>query len=176
MSLRFRPTSVLCVLSVIALACGKHSPAAPEAAAPAAPAGAAAAPAPAATPVNAKLACGMGPGIGDGSEASCPRTSANFLPEVDAAINRVVAKRPELFDLGDVRGPGGYFVKNVDEYYRQVVQELGNARLCAMVDGGGEIAVKATNDYNDQYHIMISSGYVRRGDASYRATCEPAWF
>jgi len=29
---------------------------------------------------------------------------------------------------------------------------------------------------NDQYHIMISDGHIRRGDASYRATCYPAWF
>jgi len=48
--------------------------------------------------------------------------------------------------------------------------------ILATVDGGGEIAVKKTNEFNDQYHIMISDGHIRRGDASYRATCYPAWF
>ena len=92
------------------------------------------------------------------------------------AINRVVAKSPQLFDLDNQRGDGGYFVKDVDKYYDQVVQELGNDGLCAVVDGGDEIAVKSQNRFSDQYHIMISSGHVRRGEASYRATCSPAWF
>jgi hypothetical protein len=133
-------------------------------------------PAAAPTPVVARTACGVGAGTG-GSEQSCPRTSAAFLREVDVAINRVVARHPELFDLDRVHGPGGFFVKDVDEYYRRVVQELGEgAGLCAIVDGGGEIAVKSNNDFSDQYHIMISAGHIRRGVASYRATCSPAWF
>jgi len=178
MSPAFRRTSivVLSLVSVYLTSCGKHSPAAPEATPTPAPAAAAATPAPGPNPVDARIACGVGRGSGDGSEASCPRTGESFLGNVDGAINRVVAKHPELFNLDDVRGQGGYFVKNVDEYYRQVVQELGNTGICAIVDGGGEIAVKTNNGFNDQYHIMISSGHVRRGDASYRATCSPAWF
>lgn len=174
MPLTLRRTSVLVLSYLLVASCGKHSPAAPEPSPSPTHSVAVAAPAP--TPVNARLACGVGRGSGDGLEEHCPRSGESFLANVDAAINRVVQKRPDLFELGDIRGQGGYFVKNVDEYYRQVVQELGNAGLCAIVDGGGEIAVKADNRFSDQYHIMISSGYVRRGDASYRATCEPAWF
>jgi len=94
---------------------------------------------------------------------------------VDAAINRVVARRPELFNLDNVYGPGGFLVRDSDEYYREVVEELRQAGFCAVADGG-EVAVKIDNTLNDQFHIMISSGYVRRGEASYRATCRPAWF
>ena len=65
---------------------------------------------------------------------------------------------------------------DIDAYYVAVVKELEEMGYCAMVDRGNEIAVKKTNDLSDQYHIMISDRHVRRDDASYRATCAPAWF
>jgi hypothetical protein len=175
MSLSIGRCSLLFAAGLLASSCGGSSPAAPEPSPTPTPA-AVATPTPAPTPVNARLACGVGRGTGDGLEHNCPRSGESFLREVDQAINRVVSRRPQLFDLDNVRGNGGYFVKNVDEYYREVVQEIGNGGLCALVDGGGEIAVKGNNNFSDQYHIMISSGYVRRGEASYRATCRPAWF
>ena len=133
-------------------------------------------PTPAPTPTPRISACGVGPGTGDGLEANCPRQEPNFLVQVNSAIDEVVRKHPSLFDLDDIRGAGGYYVKNVDEYFRQVVLEVQAQELCATVDGGDEIAVKKTNDFNDQYHIMISDRHIRRGQASYRATCYPAWF
>ena len=133
-------------------------------------------PTPAPTETPRISACGVGPGTGDGLEEHCPRQESHFLFEVNAAIDEVVRKHPQLFDLDDVRGAGGYFVKDVDAYYRQVVAEVQARQLCATVDGGGEIAVKKTNDFNDQYHIVISDGHIRRGEVSYRATCYPAWF
>ena len=176
MSLALRSTSAVCLVSLLAAAnCGKQSPAAPEPSPTPTPA-AAATPTPAPTPVVARLACGVGAGTPWTSDEDCPRLSPSFLAQVGAAINRVGTKHPQLFDFDAVRGTDGWFVRNVDEYYRQVVQELGNVGLCAIVDGGGEIAVKASNQFSDQYHIMISSGHVRRGEASYRATCAPAWF
>ena len=161
--------AVLCLAAPLLLACGQHvlTPAKSDPTPTPTPA-------PTATPRIS--ACGVGPGTGDGLESSCPRQQSNFLFEVNSAIDEVVRKHPQLFDLDDVRGNGGYFVRNVDEYYRQVVTELQSQELCATVDGGGEIAVKKTNDFNDQYHIMISDGHIRRGEASYRATCYPAWF
>ena len=173
MSLSSRSLAILCLLSLVNVSCGKKTPAEPE---PEPTPVVVATPTPAPTPVNARLACGVGRGTGDGSERSCPRSGENFLRQVDQAINRVVAKSPHYFNLDVQRGAGGYLVTNVDAYYRDVVQELGNMGLCAIVDGGGEIAVKTNNGFSDQYHIMISSGHVRRGDASYRATCVPAWF
>jgi hypothetical protein len=172
-----RRSSVLLALSLLAVNCGSSTPAEPTPSPTPTPAAVAPTPAPAPTPVNARIACGIGPGTGDGLEHHCPRSGESFLIEVNGAINRVVAKSPQMFDFDNQRGDGGYFVKNVDGYYRAVVQELGTVdRLCAMVDGGGEIAVKSQNSFNDQYHIMLSSGHVRRGEASYRATCSPAWF
>jgi len=153
-------------------ACGSHTPAAPAPDPTPNPT-----PVPAPTPASARVACGVGPGTGDGLEEHCPRTSPSFLSEVDAAINRVVALHPELVDLGDRAGPGGYFVRDIDEFYRQVVEEVAaTSRLCVVVDADLEIAVKRDNALSDQYKLMWSSGYLRRGDSSYRATCTPAWF
>ena len=172
-----RRSSAVLALALLAVSCGKGTPAEPTPSPTPTPAAVATpTPAPAPTPVNARVACGVGAGSGDGLEHSCPRSGENFLKQVNDAINRVVAKNPQIFDLNNQRGDGGYYVKAVNQYYNQVVQELGNAGICAVVDGGGEIAVKTNNRYNDQYHIMISSGHVRRGEASYRATCSPAWF
>jgi hypothetical protein len=118
----------------------------------------------------------VGKGNGSGLEESCPRKEESFLTQVNIAIDRVVQKHANYFDFDNQRGDAGFYVKNVNGYYAEVVQELGNLGLCAVVDGGGEIAVKSNNGSNDQYHILISSGHIRRGPTSYRATCSPAWF
>ena len=123
------------------------------------------------------MACGVGPGTGDGLEASCPRTSPSFLSEVDAAIDRAVQNHPDLVDFEDRAGRGGYFVRNVDGFFDEVVREIAaGSNLCAMVDADLEIAVKRDNASSEQYKLMWSSGYIRRGESSYRATCSPAWF
>jgi hypothetical protein len=177
MSLSLRRLSPVCLIGLISVACGKDTPVTPEPSPTPPPAAVATpTPVPAPAPVNARTACGVGAGSGDGLEEHCPRTLPSFLPNVDAAIDRVIAKHPEYFDLANVQGNGGYYVTRAQRYYEEVVQELGNAGLCAVVDGGGEIAVKSNNNFSDQYHIMVSAGYVRRGDNSYRATCKPAWF
>lgn len=121
---------------------------------------------------NAGLGCNAGPGT---FNENCTRLSPAFLGEVDAAINRVVERRPELFNFDDVRGPGGYFVRDADAYHREVMTELRVAGYCAVKDRN-EIGVKIDNTLNDQFHIMLSSFHVRRGEASYRSTCRPAWF
>ena len=177
LKLTLRRSSILCVASLLAASCGQSTPADPTPSpTPTAAPAPTPTPVPTPAPVNARTACGIGPGTGNGLVDQCPRAEQSFLEDVDSAINRVVVRRPDLFDLDNVQGNGGYFIKNVDGYYKQVVQELGNAGLCAVVDGGGEIAVKSQNSFNDQFSIMVSAGYVRRGDTSYRATCSPAWF
>ena len=172
-------SSLLAAVLVVALtlvlaACGSHTPAAPG---PAAAPSATPTPAPAPTPYSARVACGVGPGTGDGLEEHCPRTEPLFLAQVDAGINRVIDQHPELFDLGNKAGAGGYFVMDIDEFYRQVVDQIAaDSHLCAVVDADLEIAVKKDNTASEQYKLMWSSGYLRRGDSSYRATCAPAWF
>ena len=105
----------------------------------------------------------------------CTRTSNTFLHDVDAAIDRVVDSRPGLFDLGDDVCGGCYRIKDHDAYVAAVARELERMGYCAHYDGE-EMGVKNTNTFNDQYDISTSSGYIRRGDKSYRSTCRPAWF
>ena len=162
---------VLVLVPFVALGCNDGStPAEPNPVI--SPAGAATPTPPPPPPPAAAVGCNAGPGT---FNDNCQRLSPAFLADVDAAINRVVARRPDLFNLDDVRGPGGYFVKNADAYYHEVLVELRQAGFCAVADGG-EVAVKVDNTLNDQFHIMISDGHIRRGEASYRATCRPAWF
>jgi hypothetical protein len=167
----FLRASVLAAVAAVT-ACGSHTPATPAPEPTPSPT-----PVPAPTPTIARLACGVGAGTGDGLEEHCPRTSPSFLADVDGAINRVVARHPELVDLDDRAGAGGYFVRNIDEFFRLVVEEVAEgSHLCAMVDADLEIAVKRNNAFSEQYKLMWSSGYIRRGESSYRATCVPAWF
>ena len=164
----------LVLFPVVSFACGENTPpvqpdpvAPPVTAPPVAPAGEPQQPA-------QPTGCNAGPGT---FNENCPRLSPAFLEDVDAAINRVTARRPELFNFDDVRGPGGYRIRNgrEEEYHQEVMVELRRAGFCAIKDHN-EIGVKVDNSLNDQFHIMVSSGHIRRGEASYRATCRPAWF
>ncbi len=105
----------------------------------------------------------------------CSRDFPSFLDEVDQAINQLVQTNPEIFDLTDQRGGGGYRILSIGRYYVGVVENLEAMGFCAMFDGE-EVAVKNTNDFNDQYDIELSTGHIRRGEGSYTATCNPATF
>jgi hypothetical protein len=165
---RLRVASLLAV--VVGSACGgsSSSPVAPPTPPPT--------PAPTPTPTPLTACQRIGPGVGD-ANTSCRTTSPSFLAEVDRAIDQLVRQKPELFDTANQRGAEGYLVKgDVDAYFNGVVKNLNDMDVCAIVDRSGEIAVKDDAASNDQYHILLSSGHVRRGPASYRSTCSPAWF
>src|SRR4051812_19385286 len=116
-----RPAALAAVfVSALLAACSSHPAGAPDPPPTAAPS---ATPVPAPTPSTPRVACGVGPGTGDGLEEHCPRTSPAYLGDVDAAINRVVAAHPELFDLDNHAGAGGYFVEDIDGFYERVVSE-----------------------------------------------------
>jgi hypothetical protein len=164
--------AALLLLGSLAVSCGQETdaPAAP-AATPAPTPAPAPTPTPAPTPIG--LGCGLSKGTGTGE--GCPRENPSFLKEVDTAINRVVEKQPRLFDLNDSRGGGGYLILNRNKFYAAVVDELNLMGLCA-IDDGVEVSLKNTNKWNDQYRIDLSTGHIRRGESSYRATCYPAYF
>jgi hypothetical protein len=130
-------------------------------------------PTPIPSPTPAASSCTLGPGGGSGQ--NCPRTQPKFLDQVSTAVQDVVAQHPEYFDLTKQKGTGNYLVKDVHAFTAAVVAQLQTAGLCAEYDGL-ELGVKRTNAFNDQYAILVSTGYIRSGDGSYRATCAPAWF
>lgn len=155
----------------VALACGGgSSPTTP--ATPSSTASATTTVPPTPTTVLPQGSCPLG--MGDIS-ASCQRTSAALLPAVDAAINKLAAENPSIFNFNRTAGPGQYEVLNSEAYFQGVVKNLQGAGLCANYDGK-EIQVKSSNDFSEQYDILVSTGTVRRGDGSYRNTCTPAIF
>jgi hypothetical protein len=130
--------------------------------------------APVTPPAAATTGCGVtAPGPGNGID--CPRENPAFLSEVDEAIDRIVARHPEYFDLDDVSGHEEYLVLRPAAFAIGVIRELESMGLCAATDTK-ELQVKRTNEFNDQYHVVLSSGHIRRGFPSYRATCTPAAF
>jgi hypothetical protein len=161
--------AVLILVPFLVVSCNDSTP--PATPDPVVPPAAVATPTPP-PPPPAAAGCPVGPGT---FNENCFRASPTHLGAVDAAINRVVARRPDLFNLNDQRGAGGYLVLNADEYHHEVMVELREAGFCAQKDRN-EIGVKLDNAMNDQFHIMLSDFHVRRGEASYRSTCRPAWF
>jgi hypothetical protein len=95
--------------------------------------------------------------------------------QVDSAIDRTVAEHPELFNFNDERGAGGFLVLDRARYHQSVVDNLHAAGICAIIETE-EIAVKTSNDFNEQYNIWVSDGHVRRGPGAHITTCFPATF
>jgi hypothetical protein len=108
-------------------------------------------------------------------DTHCSRVNPSFLEEVEAAIDKVVADSPELFDKNDIAGPREYRIKDLDRFHQGVMQNLQARGLCAGFDLK-ELQVKRDNEFNDQYDTVLGSGHIRRGLGAYRSTCSPAAF
>jgi hypothetical protein len=114
-----------------------------------------------ATPGSAS--CNLAP-LPEGSP--CREESASFQAQVEAAQAEVARLRPDFFDGGRVRSE--------DAYVQEVARVLRTRGLCAAQGGPkDEVAVKITNEWNDQYDIVLSSG---QPWTSYQVTCRPARF
>jgi hypothetical protein len=116
--------------------------------------------------------CPYGKGTVD---TTCLRGIPVFLDKVDAAIDQLVQQRPEIFELGDAAGPGGYRVLDADQYQAGVVKNLEAMAFCAAAENG-QIELKNSNEFSEHYDILLSTQHVRRGEGSYRATCNPPAF
>ena len=87
----------------------------------------------------------------------CQKPAARIGGAVDAAIDRAMAVRPELFDFKDVNG--GPRILDYNAYMTAVVAALGEAGLCGKVDAEGEIGVKTSNSFNEQWIIASRAGW-----------------
>ena len=131
------------------------------------------APSPTAAPPPTGGSCSLPPS--NPAIPRCTDESALLYGPVDTALTRVTQERPEFFDFGDRKCDNCYFVKNVDGYVAEVQKHLSAQGVCSYYDGE-ELAVKRTNDYSEQYDILLASGQMRRGVGSYRGVCRPSWF
>jgi hypothetical protein len=90
---------------------------------------------------------------------------------VNAAIDRVIATRPELFSPTELNG-GSPRVLDRNAYWQAVKGELEKQGVCTIIQKE-ELAIKNNNALNEQWNVWTSTGFVRR---RYVTTCEPAWF
>lgn len=116
--------------------------------------------------------CPYGKGTVD---TTCVRGVPVFLQKVDAAIDQLIQKEPKLFDLEDAASPGGYRVLDSKGYYAGVVKNLEAMDFCAIAENN-ILQLKNSNEFSEDYDILLSSEHIRRGDGSYRATCNPPAF
>ncbi len=161
---RGRPLAAAAAACVLALSCGGSS--GTTSPVPVAP-----------TPVPS--GCPLGAGT---RGAACGRADSRLLPQVESAIDLLVQQRPGLFDLTQDEVPGWhhYKVLQPEAYLDGVVANLRAAGLCAQRDpddGDHElIQAKSTNDYSEEFDILVSTGFIRRGAGAYRETCTPSSF
>ena len=138
-------------------------------------------PTPQPTPVPLALSvippCAL-PASNPGVSASCTKPPRRLADDVNAAIDRAITERPELFDLNDVNG--GPRILKLEPYYTAVVAALGEAGVCGRIDAEGEIGVKTENSFNEQWIIASRAGWgaptsnwVQR---KYVGACAPSTF
>lgn len=171
--MRMGPRSLVSAVAVILAAsslsvCGKKSPTDNT---PATPPPTTAPPATQPTPVP--TSCDRLGYVGPSN--SCSSQGPSFLPQLERAMDRLVAEHPEIFKLSESSGSGQYRVVSTGRYYVGLMKNLESQGLCAGFDGE-ELAIKDSNAFNDQYHVMTSAFFMRRGQGSYRTTCTPAVF
>jgi hypothetical protein len=166
----------LAVSGMLQTGCGGSSPAVPNPTPTVAPT-----PTPQPTPTPLALTqvkpCRLPPSSNPQSwePNGCPRLKGNLAgrlaPELNAALDRVLLERPDLFNFNDMNG-GNPRVKDRQAYHVAVMSALSDLGVCGNIEKE-EIAIKNTNDFNEQWNIWTSSAYTWR---RYETTCTPAWF
>jgi hypothetical protein len=147
-----------------------------SAAAPAPTPAPAATPAPASTPTPAPPPASGSCRLPASNPKSpvCTDGSPQLAEEVDAALDTVTERFPELFDFNNTKCGNCYYVKDPHRYITEVIKQLERQGLCT--DGiYEELGIKSSNEFSEQYDIILSSDHMRR-DGSYRGVCRPAIF
>jgi hypothetical protein len=108
----------------------------------------------------------------------CRKPDSKLGIDVNAAIDRAIAERNDLFDLSNVNG--GPRILNVEAYMTAVVSALGEGGVCARIEPEGEIAVKGDNGASEQWIVASRVGWGVPTDhwvqRKYIGTCYPATF
>ena len=152
----------LALVGGLTVACGSSTPATPVA--PATPTPPAPTPPP---PVG--FVCPLPPS--SNAANYCPKLPAKLGAQMNAALDNVLTKRPELFNFNDTVG-GNPKVLDRQKYHEAVKLELEAQGVCTQIEKE-EMAIKITNEYNEQWNIWTSGGYVMRKIVT---TCIPAWW
>ena len=128
-------------------------------------------------PPSVGASCSLGNGSAD---TVCSRSNSRHANLIETAINLLVQERPQIFDLKDVSAPNSDFYKVLDTeaYLDGLVTNLRRQGACAERDTDDaefrRILVKTSNQFSETYEVLTPNGYVRRTDAGYQSTCDPA--
>jgi hypothetical protein len=126
-------------------------------------------PGPTATPPPTGFVCSL-PASTNPTD-NCFEGEPQLGVQVNLAIDRVIAARQELFNMSDLAG-GNPRVLDRDAYWKAVKAELEKQGICTIIEKE-EFAVKNTNEFNEQWNLWTSAGFVRR---RYVTSCAPSWF
>lgn len=161
--------------AMLALSCGGSS--SPSSSTP--PVAATPAPSPSSGGGVVAATCPFGKGT---VQTLCAQSkTAALLPEVDACIERVASGKPGVLDVNNQAVPnsGQYKILDQKAFIDGVVANLRAQGDCAQPDYDfplERINVKNSNDTSEDFDLVLSNGYVRRGPKSYKQTCTPAAF
>ena len=142
-------------------------------------------PTPSATPVptppplalSVIPACTLAPS--SASNPDCTKPTPLLRDSLNAAIDRVISERPELFDFHDI--DGGPRILDYNKYMTAVVAAINyQAGRCGRIDAEGEIGLKSTNSFNEQWIIASKAGWKPPAgnwvERKYVGACSPAVF
>ena len=146
-----------------------------------------AAPAPVATPTTAPTPTPPPPipgytaacaAVGYGTrDVTCEGGDSAFFADVEDAVDRLIATKPEIFNFKVPGADGGLRVVDRDAYYQGVADILGTKGLCAAPSFGPvTLLVKRTNEWSEAFVILSPRDTVRRGQSVFAARCSPAEF
>jgi hypothetical protein len=101
----------------------------------------------------------------------CDRSGPTFQTELEQAVAELRRDQPNIFR----ETSGGTLITSPGRFFVGVIENLDKKGLCAGFDTE-EIQIKNSNEFNDQFHLRTSRGFLRFGPSIYRATCFPAAF
>jgi hypothetical protein len=115
------------------------------------------------------FACALGPGNKD---AGCGPGAPQFAADVNAAVDRVIAERLDLFPDRDITSR----VRDEEAVHLAVIRILQGQGYCAgwdMID----LQVRDSNEFSEHYDLFDARGFLYTDPARrIRSTCHPASF
>lgn len=121
--------------------------------------------------------------LGKGTvNAACSPGRSVLLDELENAMNLLIQQKPQIFDLSEEIAPGmkAYRVLDREAYMEGLVANLRAAGLCAERDPDDAlletIRAKDSSDFSEEFDVLLSNGFMRRGSGAYRNTCAPSSF
>jgi hypothetical protein len=131
------------------------------------------------TTTTPTASCNLGRGV---TYPDCDKTSTQLLSDVERAMDRLIKARPGIFDLANeyAAGTRAYRVLDKEAYMNGLVSELVAVGLCAERDVDDPyqetLRVKDSNEFSEDFDVMLKGGHMRRGVGSYTQSCTPPNF